>query len=107
MPKHVDWYNDAGEHFCSGCQAYMDMALFHQSRARPDGLSEYCRLCRREQRRAYYARHRAREIATARIWQAAHPEQTRVTQRRAYRVYTLRKRLERETARIADAERSA
>lgn len=106
MGKRVDWYNADGLRFCSGCQDYMDVALFHRSRARPDGLSEYCRLCRHVRRRADYARNRDKEIAAAREWQAAHPERAHVNQRRAYRVWYRLRKLTREAQRIKREERA-
>lgn len=96
MGKRIEWFNEAGEHWCISCAAYMDVALFHRSRSRPDGYAEYCRLCRREHRREAYARNRDKEIAAARKWQAEHPERTRINQRRAYRVYYRLRKLARE-----------
>lgn len=100
-PAHlrIVWYNAAGERYCTGCRAYMTVELFQRNRASGagDGLARRCRLCSREARHDYYQRHRAREIASALAWQAAHPERARVTGRLACRVYDLRMRLKHET----------
>jgi hypothetical protein len=80
--------------------------MFHRSRARPDGLSEYCRLCRRERRRRDYARNRDKEIAAARAWQAAHPERTRATRRLALRVHYRLRKLDGQRRRIEREEQA-
>jgi len=87
--KRVEWYDAAGERWCSGCRTYMAVELFQTagpSAHTPDKLAAHCKVCRRRIRRAQYQRHRAREIANAQAWRAANPVRYRATQREASRV---------------------
>lgn len=109
MPKRIDWYNADGLRYCTGCQDYMEVALFYRNRAvgTPDGLHRRCRVCMREPRHAVYQRRRAQAIADALTWQAAHPERTRETHRLASRVYHYGKRLAREMRERREREEQA
>ena len=90
MDKLIIWYNAAGERYCTGCHAYMDVALFHRNRASTagDGLQRICKLCARRLRRQTYERNHESEKAYARAWQTAHPDAVRTSGRRANRVYS-------------------
>lgn len=105
MAIFTGWYNADGLRWCSKCQAFMAPDLFQRNRASRagDGLAHYCRLCTSAMRRQTYERNRAREIAYARDWQAAHPERARATARRANRVrYRLRLRTPQQVARMVE-----
>lgn len=108
-PEPFIRYNADGLRYCDICRCYMTLDLFHRNRASTagDGFQRYCKVCSRDVRHQTYVANRAREIAYAQAWQAAHPEQTRIHRRRARRVYyRLRKRSPEQVAQMAERQAS-
>ena len=55
---------------CQQCGATAPAAVFNVDRSKKDGLSIYCRECIKEKHRAQYLKHRDKDIARVRAYQA-------------------------------------
>lgn len=107
MGKAIEWFNAAGERWCSGCRTWMAVDLFPlggPTAHTPDKRSPHCRVCRRHIRRAFYRRHRDKEIAASLAWRAANPERYKATQREASKVGRRMKKVRRELAALMAME---
>ena len=67
---------------CPRCEQTKTLDNFHIDRKRKDGLSCYCKDCKREIRRKYYLEHRNEILKKTMRWERENPDKRRVIRRR-------------------------
>lgn len=74
---------------CTNCGKSKLLAEFSQDRKRSDGLSLYCRTCRRDVRKRYYAANKEKVLARNDAWRIVNQKRVNARQRRRSRAHAV------------------
>lgn len=69
---------------CADCHEIKEAQDFHSCKSRADGLSHYCKDCKRVRARAYYLANHEREKERMRLYRLANPEKVSEVKKRCY-----------------------
>lgn len=95
------WYNEKGERWCSGCQAFLpgnptELFSANKGSGSTDNLHPYCKECQGYCNRRYSVHHPEVSRESSRRYRALHPERARETNRITARVAHITRRLKAE-----------